>query len=629
MKIGIVAASLLVCALCLGPAQASATAHGAGKTRLEDLDQLPARAYPLSCSVEELTRSAADLHALAEELRRNQMEVLERFEFGSLAVEREFRSRLLQVDMALGNWDEALDDIQAMRRLSEDEALNHMSAIHAEAWVKARISAGDEASADAAREAYGRILEEAVNALPWAVVRQELAKKQARLKMATEDMVRAMLARLEPQPESEGLLDEASAHTVVSMCNALEILVPLKDLTADIYAAFLERGQAGRSPLMTERRRALTREDGGEPVLVAIWDTGLDVEVFSGQVHVNPAERPDGRDTDGNGHVDDLHGIAFDEDLMPTRGLLMPHDFPSEVLGEIRQALQGIEDLETGHETPEATQLQDLLSTLDKEDKREFRKGTEFYDLYVHGTHVAGIAVEGNPYARILPIRVTLDDSAVKTREWTRAFAKMCRETVDYCKARGVRVVNMSWGWDVREIADNLAAHGADDDDRERADLAEEIFAILERGLYEALASAPDILFVNGAGDARGDREDYRWIPGVLDLPNLIPVGAVDAFGEPTSFSDHGSHVRLHADGFHVESVVPGGERMRLSGTSMAAPQVANLAAKLVALDPSLTPAEVIDLMLAGGEVVERAGRKRILLNPRRTIELLNEQAGG
>jgi subtilisin family serine protease len=43
-----------------------------------------------------------------------------------------------------------------------------------------------------------------------------------------------------------------------------------------------------------------------------------------------------------------------------------------------------------------------------------------------------------------------------------------------------------------------------------------------------------------------------------------------------------------------VESYVPGGEKMKLSSTSMASPNVANLAAKLFALDPNLTPQQAL-----------------------------------
>ena len=67
----------------------------------------------------------------------------------------------------------------------------------------------------------------------------------------------------------------------------------------------------------------------------------------------------------------------------------------------------------------------------------------------------------------------------------------------------------------------------------------------------------------------------------------------MDQAGEETGFSTLGKTVVVHANGFEVDSVIPGGERLKLSGTSMAAPQVTNLAAKLFALDPKLSATQV------------------------------------
>jgi len=78
-----------------------------------------------------------------------------------------------------------------------------------------------------------------------------------------------------------------------------------------------------------------------------------------------------------------------------------------------------------------------------------------------------------------------------------------------------------------------------------------------------------------------------------------------------------------------VEAPIPGGERLALSGTSMSAPNAANLAAKLFALDPSLTPAEVVALILDAADRSEDG--RRVLMNPRRSVEQLraSRQSGG
>ena len=337
------------------------------------------------------------------------------------------------------------------------------------------------------------------------------------------------------------------------------------------------------------------------PVLIAIWDTGTDVEVFPGLLYVNAAERADGKDTDGNGFVDDIHGIAFDAAGLPVPELLAPlWDDPARV-AQARRTCQGIEDLRGGFRSPAAAELRALVEERGRAGVVDQIADAARFDFVCHGTHVAGIAVAGNPSARLLLARLSLDDEAVKTVAWAESFVEMCHRSIAYFKDHGVRVVNMSWGWDVHEIEANLADHDVESAPAERRQRAEEIFAVLRVGLHEAIAGAPQIVFVNAAGEAPGDPEAYEWIPGSFELPNLIVVGAVDAAGAFTSFSRHGAYVLLHANGFHVESFVPGGHRMQLSGTSMAAPQVTNVAAHLLVRDPKLEPAEVIRHLVEGG----------------------------
>ena len=54
----------------------------------------------------------------------------------------------------------------------------------------------------------------------------------------------------------------------------------------------------------------------------------------------------------------------------------------------------------------------------------------------------------------------------------------------------------------------------------------------------------------------------------------------------------------------------------------MASPEVTNLAAKLFALDPSLKPADVIDLIRQGLETSKSDPRIQ-LINPKKSVELL------
>ena len=62
---------------------------------------------------------------------------------------------------------------------------------------------------------------------------------------------------------------------------------------------------------------------------------------------------------------------------------------------------------------------------------------------------------------------------------------------------------------------------------------------------------------------------------------------------------------------------------MKMSGTSMASPNVANLAAKMIAINPALTPAKAIELIRKGADKKVVGENTYLLMNPKRTLDLL------
>ena len=101
-----------------------------------------------------------------------------------------------------------------------------------------------------------------------------------------------------------------------------------------------------------------------------------------------------------------------------------------------------------------------------------------------------------------------------------------------------------------------------------------------------------------------------------------MTVGAVDIAGRKTSFTTEGKSVDFYAGGHLIEGYAPDGRRLTMSGTSMASPQVANLAAKMLAVSPDLKPAEIVALIEQGSEPSAEDPRIK-LINPKRTLALV------
>jgi subtilisin family serine protease len=202
------------------------------------------------------------------------------------------------------------------------------------------------------------------------------------------------------------------------------------------------------------------------------------------------------------------------------------------------------------------------------------------------------------------------------TDESARRNAAAYTAAVEHFKKAGARVVNMSWRYGPTFYEGALAYHNVGKTPEERKEIAKRIFEVEKKALYDAISGAPGILFVAGSGNEDNSADFSEYIPAGFQLPNLITAGAVDQAGTETSFSTFGKTVVVHANGFEVVSYMPGGEKTKLSGTSMASPQVANLAAKILAMKPGLTPPQVKAIILAGAE---KNGRVN-LINPKKSM---------
>jgi len=188
---------------------------------------------------------------------------------------------------------------------------------------------------------------------------------------------------------------------------------------------------------------------------------------------------------------------------------------------------------------------------------------------YGHGTHVAGLVALAAPDAKIMPLR-TLDPNGVGTI-WTQALA------LRYAMNHGADVINLSFSFKHRSaLLDNV--------------LSQLTCSPSVDADCHAL-TRPGAIVVAAAGNSGMNIPEY---PAADLVPGVLAVGASTEENTLASFSTYGSWVRVAAPGERIMSSLPGGYYGAWSGTSMAAPLTAGVAALDRAAYPSLRPKDVM-----------------------------------
>jgi len=603
---------LVLCACAFGY---STNVAAQNKPRIDKAADVPRFTYKIDGSVEDVIRDDARFRRFAADVRRDAQSVLNDYQIDDRATLRQLEGELAQLDFLDGNNDAALARLATLRTLQDKPADKLVSGLQMRAMIGAQRKVGDRTS-DAYRAETGRAIEAELAQMPYEVVQNDVKEAKASSEIASEALTLGYVRNvIQPTVDKAGALSSDLAPVVISAKYRLVASLPLKQTLIETYGRYLAGHNVDKPDIWAARSVELPTGKRYSTVNVAVWDSGVDTALFADRL-VKDGAKP--------------AVIAFDRYAKPATGALLP--IPAELKGRIPQLksrLKGYSDLDSNIDSPEASDVKQYLSTLKPD---EYKAAIEELGLagdWMHGTHVAGITMAGNPYARLVVGRMEFDwhllPDPCPSRELALRDARNQQAYVDFFKRNHVRVVNMSWGGTVKALEEQLELCNIGKTPDERKALAREYFEIQKTSLTKAFASAPGILFVTAAGNSNEDASFTEDVPAGISLPNLMTVGAVDKAGDEASFTSYGPTVVVHANGYQVESTIPGGDRIAESGTSMASPQVANLAAKILAVNPRLTPPEVIELIRNTAD--KTADGRRTLVNPKKALQTVSEKA--
>lgn len=364
---------------------------------------------------------------------------------------------------------------------------------------------------------------------------------------------------------------------------------------------------------------------------IAVIDSGTDVlhKDFANNIWKNTAEVADnGRDEDGNGYQDDIYGWNFAEqnNLVIDRKYIGTFSADPHLFFEI----QGKMFLNRATEA-------EIKWINDKRQDPAFLKEMQVFGNFVHGTHVAGITIQDNIDGKILSVKLI----PTEVSPFFKGLSTMAEKTGD--EGDGVRMTLIKAGLAtlaskqmelLEEIAAYVGAHKADiangsfgtgfnqakmitdaafklgmqrDPSQEESDKLAAFFmnTLIAEG-KNMVAAAPDTLFVFAAGNDGMSNDKYPTSPTNIDADNVISVGATYKYDFIAPFSNYGTKtVDVAAPGMLIHSQIPGGEYLEVSGTSQAAPYVANIAARIKDTNKNLTPKDIKKIIM--GTVDEKS----------------------
>jgi hypothetical protein len=351
---------------------------------------------------------------------------------------------------------------------------------------------------------------------------------------------------------------------------------------------------------------------------IAVIDSGLDFkhEMITPNLWTNAGEIQDRRDNDGNGYQDDVHGWNFAEQ----NGAIIDYSY----LGTFSPDCKKYFDIQGKLFLGQATESE-IAWVKEKVKDPNFLKEMGKFGNFVHGTHVAGISIRDSKNQamgiKLIPTEIKPffqglkgNVKATAVDRWSlmeKAFDALAGQQMQlladigrFVDSHKVDIANGSFGTGfnqakmITDVAFRVFFFKKPSEEESNRAARLFINSLLKAG-NSFVGSAPQTLFVFAAGNDGLSNDDFGTSPANIKADNVITVGATykNQFFAP--FSNYGTKmVDIAAPGMLIDSAIPGNDYLKVSGTSQAAPFVANVAAKIKDANSKLSPLEIKKILM-------------------------------
>lgn len=350
---------------------------------------------------------------------------------------------------------------------------------------------------------------------------------------------------------------------------------------------------------------------------IAVIDSGVDYKhkMLTGNIWKNPNTQT--VDADGTVYKDDTYGWNFAE----KNNQVIDYKY----LGTFSPDCRKVFEVQAKVLEGTATKEEQEWYTAKKKDAT-FLKELQKFGNFVHGTHVSGISSHEAGKSSVVALKIIPTETpgqmvqrvlemARRNREanpiakfylsfLAKQQANMLIPAGKYAAAVKAEVANGSFGASVTSVEPVIkqllsSLLGKEPTEAELREYAVYFVNEMATASKAFVGASTNTLFVFAAGNDGKNNDELPVSPANIKADNTISVAATLGEMGLASFSNYGATmVEVAAPGVAILSTIPGDETLKMSGTSMAAPFVTNVAGLVKDANSDLSPMQIKKILM-------------------------------